>query len=374
MTKAVFEVAAFAGSIKKAASVAPSGKGRAFEAAAGIVIEVRPSVGSVIIRATDLDVFYLEWIGSESLDGEDVMWRLPSSVLNTWISKLPIGSGKTVTFEDGGGMVKVSSGRAKWLAPLIPVSSYPTWESFAIEDLTEIESFGNKLSMVQWAVAKNTALPPLDGIYIDGENVWATDGYRAAKYPCVFPLGDSPPITVPATIVIPIIRNLGDTRVGVRGNFLVLMPDDYTQIKVIIYDAPFRNVSIFSKMEHSEVVMVKRADVAGMVGGMAATVKDKTKLVEMTIGNGEVTFELEDQLGAQVFENGLDLPVGGDHSVHTIKFSADPFVQALSSCPNESIALFYEPGSPKKPIHIDGGSGYHVWAAPIMPTGGGSDG
>src|SRR6478735_9046351 len=100
MTKVVFETATIADAIRKADRVAP-GKDKAFDKAAGIVIEVDPQAEPpVIIRATNLDVYSMEWMDVLSVEGDVARWRLPSSLLAQVMSKLPIGSGTTVTLEE----------------------------------------------------------------------------------------------------------------------------------------------------------------------------------------------------------------------------------------------------------------------------------
>src|SRR5678816_933447 len=124
---ATFEIAGLADTLKKAFACTPK-KGAAWDKSAGIVFEFNPTDReSMIIRATNLDVYYMEWVDALKVSGPDsfVRWRFPSALITGVVGSLPIGSGKTVTFEDKTGECKqlqMTSGRTKSRFNLIDTS------------------------------------------------------------------------------------------------------------------------------------------------------------------------------------------------------------------------------------------------------------
>jgi len=60
----------------------------------------------------------------------------------------------------------------------------------------------------------------------------------------------------------------------------------------------------------------------------------------------------------------LEVPGQATHGRNYIGLTPDNITQALKAAPNTDITLWYYEGYPKKPLRIDGGSGYEVL---IMP-------
>jgi hypothetical protein len=85
-TKVVFEAAALADALKRAAAVAPT-RGVSFTKAAGIVLQV--SQEDVVVKATDTVTKFATWLTPESVTGDSTTWRLPSKLFSEVIGKLP---------------------------------------------------------------------------------------------------------------------------------------------------------------------------------------------------------------------------------------------------------------------------------------------
>ena len=81
MTKVVFENATIRDVIGKAARVAPT-KGSAFEKSNGLLMEVDPDGPEVVLRATNLEIFYMEIADVVSIEGPARTWRLPATVIS----------------------------------------------------------------------------------------------------------------------------------------------------------------------------------------------------------------------------------------------------------------------------------------------------
>jgi DNA polymerase III sliding clamp (beta) subunit (PCNA family) len=367
VTSVSFETATLQAVLNKANRIAPN-RGRAFDVAAGIVFEVNVEAKTVIVKSTNLDGFYMEWIDTVEITGESVSWRLPSVALASWVGKLPIGSGKTVKFADLGNGMQATSGRAKWSTSLIPIEFYPEWESFNGEDLTMVTALGARLEQVAWAVDTGNVIP-LTGINIDGERLWATNGYRLASVPCEFPLVEEGSVTVPAGILAPIIKQMGDTKVGMVGNFMLFMPDDYTQIKCIIYGEPYQNLSRVKNMQYANVAMFPKTPLIEAINRMTSVSNDRQKELQFTIGSNEIVLYMDQREGVEAVEDAIDLPPGmADHPAHTIVFAPDNLINAIQGGPNEMVTIHYDTGNPLKMLHVDGGSGYLAWTQPKVLT------
>src|SRR5688500_9900621 len=135
MSKIVFETATIADSVKKASRIAPS-KGSAFDKAAGVVLQFDPSqpVKMAVLRATNLELFSIEWVNVVEWEGESAIWRLPSDLLAQVLGSLPIGTDNTVTlesFESGYSFhVLMKSGRTKAKFYPLDAEHYPIWSVF----------------------------------------------------------------------------------------------------------------------------------------------------------------------------------------------------------------------------------------------------
>lgn len=371
MTKVIFETASVADAIKKADQVAP-GRGQAFDKASGIVIEVTPDDPiPVVIRATNLDVFHMEWVGVESVTGEAVTWRIPSKILAQVIASLPIGTGKTVTFEQKAAehypYVLVTSGRVKARFNLMDVSYYPLWDAFDPDELVPVNNLGGRIAQVEWA-AEKTSLP-LCGVYLDGEYALATDKYKLARAPLKVPLGDRNGIIVPSGILGQILKQTGEVKMGVTSNQVLLMPDEYTQVRAVIYDAEYPGTGRITGREYPTSVKVKKAELLEVIN--RATVfagSDRLPTLRLFVGKEEIAAMMAN---AEVGHLGdvLEVPGQCEHERVEIKFTPKNITEAINNAPNADIEIKYDPDKPGQLIQIDGGSGYQAWVMPRRAEG-----
>lgn len=362
MTKVTFENATIRDVIGKAARVAPA-KGAAFDKASGIVIDVNASTGEITVRSTNLDVYYTEITDAISVEGDSVSWRVLSNFIDGICSKLPITSGSTVTFDDSNGnQLKIATGRMRATLGLLSMEYYPNWDTFDPELLSPVSNFAGRLQQVQWAASK-TGTPPLTGIHLNGTHAVATDRFRIALTPCEIPQLLEP-VTIPASIFTPLMKNLGEVKIGQDGSNLLVMPDNSTQIRAVIFDGNYPNIPRSFKRDETDAMMLKksalleiieRAEVMGQ--------QERNPLLKMIVGLGEVAVLMEDQeIG--LLGDVLELPGQAPHDRHYIGFTPNNLKQGLQAAPNEDISFYYHYGMPMKPVRLDGGSGYEVL---IMP-------
>lgn len=370
MTKVTFETATFADVVKKASKIAPT-KGNAFDKAAGIVIEIDPSSSSVVVRATDLNIFSMEWVNYLEIEGEATTWRVPSQLFAQVVGSLPIGSGKTVVLENkldkrNHEHLSLTSGRTKAQFNLMETDHYPPWYPFDPTNLIKAENLGGRIAQVEWAAAKSASTPQLEGVHFDGECCVATDSYRLARAELRIPDLDTP-VTVPAGILGQILKQTGEVMIGVDENQLLIMPDESTQIRAILYAGEYPHVAKIMRRDQPNVIKVRKAplmDILSRAANFAGN--DRFPALKLFIGREEIAVMMENQ------EIGLlgdvcDVTGYATHPRREIVFTSKNLVDSIGACPNDEIEIRYDESQMHKIMYINGGSGFEAWVIPRQP-------
>jgi DNA polymerase III sliding clamp (beta) subunit (PCNA family) len=169
---------------------------------------------------------------------------------------------------------------------------------------------------------------------------------------------------VPAGLVTPLLRDEADTFIGINEDMLLMMPDQATQIKCVIYGAEFPSVTRAMKRDHPTSLKFSKTHFNDAVQRMLNLVKaDRAPLLTMLFGNEEMLFKMADpEVG--YMEDAIEVPGQCMHAEHEILMSPDRIAKAIISSPTDLVALHYEPGNPKAFIRIEGGDGYEAWVAP----------
>lgn len=364
--KVTFETATLADSVRKAAKVAPA-KGQAFDKAAGLLLTVAADVTT--IRATNLEVYYTEWIDTVSTEGDLVKWRLPAQLFASVVSSLPIGSGKQVTLTQvEKGQILLTSGRTKARFNLIDETYYPSWTAFDPLSLTEVADLGGRIAQVEWAASANSADVPKNGIYLDGKLAVATDGYRLAAVPLEIPTLEAP-VVVPAGVLSSVLPKSGDVGLGIDGTQVLLMPDESTQIRAVTFGQKYPNVAMVMKDDYPAFITLKRNDLIEIMGrALNFTGSDRFPTMRVFIGAEEIAVMIQNQeIG--LLGDVVEVPGQATHARKEFKFTPKNIMDALSSGPNDQVTLGYYPENANKIFYVDGGSGYKAWVAPRKDTG-----
>lgn len=359
-TSITFETATIADAIRRAAKVAPGKAGHAFDKAAGLLMEITPGTeGTCIIRATNLDAFHTEMIACVSTEGVSTRWRLPSQLLANTVGNLPPKSGSLVKFTQDGTKVVITQARMKATMILMDSDTYSDWDMFDGSKLTMVQGLGARVSMVEWAASPDN-IPPLCGVYLDGEHAVATDRYKLARVPCKIKLDK--PIIVPSGILGQCLKTMGDTGVGVSSTQLLLAPDDYTQLTTVLYDSVYPNVQPLFDMQYEEEVEVNKADFldklarAGQYAGA-----DRSPLLRTFWGKGELAVMMENQEMGLIGDV-VDLGGQAQHKRREIKFTPKNLIDALNHAPDAKVKIRYDSSEKETPtVYINGGSGYEAW-------------
>lgn len=372
MTSSItFEIAAFADVIKKASKVAPT-KGTAFDKAAGIVIEFDPSqtVPLAVVRATNLDVFSLEWMNVSEWAGEAARWRLPSALLSLVVGSLPIGTGKLVTMSSEHGahnfVVNLKSDRTKAKFYPMRIEDYPQWGAFDPDKMYPASDLGGRLSQVEWACSSSDL--HMSGVYLDGEWAIATDRYRLARVPLSIP-DLAAPIIVPSGVLSQILKQTGDVQIGFDGHLLNIMPDEYSQVKAVIYDVQFPKVQgVMDRELDTEVSVDRDALLEKMMRVTSFGQSDRVSSLRIFWGKSEIAFYMSNLEIGQIGDV-MEVPNQIEHARFEQRFTAKNLTEAIAKAPNKDLKLAYNYGDPKSIVRIDGGSGYTAWVMPRTDTG-----
>lgn len=377
MISVTFETAGLAAAVGKAARVAPS-KGMAFDKAAGILIEGRTKGfvdKPITIKATNLEVDYLEWVEPLELKAdEDFNWRLNSQLLAGFVTGLPIGSGKTVTITQDADNARITmkSGKTKAMISPIVGRSYKEWEAFDGSDLKEVTGFASRINQAGWATDRETV--PYSGIHIDGEHIYATDRYRMVRVPCEVPI--SRPVTVPLDTLAPILKTVEDVRLGVDDRSLMLMPDEYTQMRTVIFDADYPPIERAMKTDFDRVVTLPRIafrEAASRMLGLVGRGERYPRLV-MRMHDGLIEMGMEvEGVGSMTDEIEVtteNVEIGNPTKTEPIDLFFTPtyLTEALDKTRADTVTLSYRTDTPYRVARVSDGQGYDVWLMPRKPT------
>jgi len=370
MTKVIFETATISDAIRKAARIAPS-KGAAFDKAQGIVIDMSPGTDfPVVVRATNLEIFSMEWVDLIEAEGEPVSWRVPASVFAQVMAGLPIGSGNQVTLEDkrsssGYLQLHLTQARIKARFNLMRGEDYPVWPVFDPDTLFPATDLGGRISQVEWAAAKGD--PPFSGVHFNGDQALSTDRYRLACVPLSIP-DLKEPVTVPAGILGMVLKQTGEISIGVEGDQMLIMPDEHTQIRTILYGVEYPKVERIMHRDFDNSVKVKKTEVIErMTRATAFSGADRAPTLRVFIGKGEFAVMMNnEEIG--LLGDVIELPGQCAHPRTEFLFTPKNIMEAISNSPNEDVEIFYDPEQPKKIIYLNGGSGYEAWVMPRYDT------
>ena len=364
MTKVTFETATIADAIKKAARVAPS-RGEAFDKAAGLVVEVNPDQEpSIVLRATNLDIYYREWIDTVDVEGEATIWRLPAALIASVMATLPIGSGKTVTLEEvkqgHGQHLLLKSGKTKAKFNLMMMDHYPEWDIFDPDDMEIIDDLGGRISMVEWAADKSQV--PLCGIYFTGDSLVSTDRYRVARTPLAVPNLPDQDVIVPAGILGSILKQTGEVRIGFTETQMLLMPNETTQLRVVRFAAEYPpRINVIMNPSRTASVEVPKDQLLDIIRRASVfSGDDRMPTIRLFLGSEEVAVMLDNADVGRIADV-IDVPGQCAHSRVEMKFTPKFLTDALDKVPNERVTLGYNHETHTPIIYIDGGSGYEAW-------------
>lgn len=359
MTKVMFETAGLADALKEAGAIAPN-RGEAFDKAAGIVLDVQRE--QVVVMATDLRLQYMQWVTPLAVDGPPVKWRLPAKVFVDVVTKLPMTSSTRLALQQQGNIIKFTHGKKRGQFNLIDIDAYPFWMPFDPDGLTEVPDMATRIGQVEWAASTKTNVP-FTGVHFTGEIVVATDRYKFATAP--LKIADlAEPVTVPARMLNSIIKPTDLVMLRATENELLLMPDQHTQVRSVIYGVEYPNISGITKRERPVYVKVQKAmllDTMQITSSFIAS--ERVPTMRFFFGQEEIAVMMANQEVGHLGDV-LDVPGQATHPRVEIKFDPKNIMDALEHCATQEVTLGYDPGRPAGALYINAGEGCEFWIAP----------
>lgn len=295
-------------------------------------------------------------------------WRLPSMLLGMVVGALPIGTGKTISMWDeelsnGAKRVHLKAGNTKAKFITLSMEHYPQWGAFDPDHMYPAKDLGGRIAMVEWACSKT--MPELAGVYLDGESAVATDRFRLARVPLAIP--DLPkPVVLPSGILSTILRETGEIQIGAdpSSNLLNIMPDTYTQVKSIVMDVNYPNVSAIMAREFNTSVTIDRDHIIELMKRVNTfAIGDRISSMHFYFGEGMIAIYLiNEEIGdiGDIYE----VPNQIGHERILLRFTPKNIMEAIEKAPNKQITLSYDVDNPRSILKVDGGSGYEAWVMP----------
>lgn len=365
-TSVTFELGTILDSLLKAAIIAPSRAGNAFDKAAGIMFNVNPGTAPVcVVQATNLDSFYIESVPVVDATGIQTRWRFPHTLAKI-LDSIPKTPARLVKFEHdaSSGRVKLESNRMRASIGMIAPELYPEFTLYD-GDFSTTNGVGARIDQVAWACAKPGA-EPLTGVHFTGEHVIATDRYRVARVPLKMAI--SKPITVPAAMLGSILKKSGEIEVGATPHQIVFRIHDgchvYSSIYADEYPAIEKRVT---SLTYDGVISVRKNQLTSLINlSTSGAEGDRTPLVRLIIGKGELAVYMSgEEIGIGDVE---PIPGQAQHPRVSIYFTPGYLLDAVNRAPSDVINLSYEvENESRRPVKVDDGSGYEAWIAPRNP-------
>lgn len=360
MTTVEFDTATFNEAVQRAARVAAT-KGAAFDKAGGVLIEVWPGeTFPVVFKATNLDVYWTNWLEAK-VTGEPVKWRVPSAVFAAVAASLPTANGARVKLQtEGRHLILTQKPKLKSRLNLMPSDLYPIWGAFDPDGLTDVHNLGAALARVEWAAAETSDVI-LNGVRFNGRDIVATDRFRIATMEMKVPVEED--FILKARVLSPILPPSTSVKIGFDDSHMLVMPNDETQIRVVMMDGSYPNVERIMDRDKPDMVRVSKLRMLELIQrALAVRGADRAPLLRLLLGKGELAVFLKN---SDYGSMGDVEPTPGycNHPRVELTFAPEVFVNALNNCPGDDIEIGYDQNEPTKPIYLKGNQTYEVWIA-----------
>lgn len=362
----VLETAAFLDIAKKANTVAAS-RGEAYEKAAGVVLEYNGTV--VCVRATNLDIFYTEWIEHLGVSTEQFSWRLSSRLLNAISNSLPTGTGSTVRLEvkpESEYRLTFTSGKnMRASMPLMLMNGFPDWGVFSPDTLIEVPGFTRAISMVDWASSEHETPAVLKGVHFDGERVYATNKLKACW--ARFVMNTTEPFTIPAAVVAQLVKTNGggDAKLEYLGDKLHIMPNNHSQIQVIAFDEKYPNVQMLWNTVPPHWFPIRKTPALEVLNrAVPLGTTDRQPGMYVKLGKQELVAYAKTETDGATSGDTLELLGYLDHPRVEYFFVPSVLIAAVENAPEEDVTIQYDRDNPGRPWFISCGDEYSALISP----------
>lgn len=368
MIQVTFETATLADAITKAARHAPK-KGSAVDRSAGIVLEVDVAARKCVVRSTDLAIFYRQELGIVNLKGDadisEVSWRVSSVFFEALVTRLPMHMGATVTLAEKGddGMLWLQAGGVKARLNIIDRGiNFPLWDAFDPEGMTVVENLAERLGQVGWAVdTKSSGV--LGGVYLDGHHIFATDRNVAARVPLECELDR--PVCAPLQEIEQLVKNHPELHVRIAGNFLEVMPDPDTQLRVGLLEGDYPAIGPFLEQEMPIQVELDREPLLAAIDRLLViTQGERYPLLKVEFRGSTLRLTIEAEEVGRISE---DIDLG--HEAEPFTFFCTPgYLRPMLKASKNARVSYERYDDPLKNFRLSDGHGFLSVTAPRRVT------
>ncbi|QBP31827.1 DNA polymerase III sliding clamp [Gordonia phage Nimi13] len=361
-----FNNATLADAIKRANIVAPT-RGRELDMYKGFVFDLDPEEEAVILRTTNGELFYTEFLYPKDMEvDQPTTWRVASSSTHGIVSNLPMSG--TCKFKDEGGKLRITSGRMRASTPLIRGGDYPDQASFMFEPegMFQMKGFGSRLDLVGWAVSSD-GLPPRAGVYMDEEYLCASNGKLAVRVPNEYSFADGRSnVVMPYSIIGPILRSIEELEVGVLGNNLIISPTEDIYIKCGLFEERFDPVNRMMSKEHEASCSFDKETIVGVLSRVSKIgSSDRQIALDLYIAGDMMTLAIKDSDSAEEIEESLMLHAEAEHDdMVRYLFSVETFTEVITKAPGKDITMMYNPSKTTSMVKFTAAEGFE---AAVMP-------
>ncbi|ATW61147.1 DNA polymerase III sliding clamp [Gordonia phage Harambe] len=361
-----FNNATLADAIKRANIVAPT-RGRELDMYKGFVFDLDPEEEAVILRTTNGELFYTEFLYPKDMEvDQPTTWRVASSSTHGIVSNLPMSG--TCKFKDEGGKLRITSGRMRASTPLIRGGDYPDQASFMFEPegMFQMKGFGSRLDLVGWAVSSD-GLPPRAGVYMDEEYLCASNGKLAVRVPNEYSFADGRSnVVMPYSIIGPILRSIEELEVGVLGNNLIISPTEDIYIKCGLFEERFDPVNRMMSKEHEASCSFDKETIVGVLSRVSKIgSSDRQIALDLYIAGDMMTLAIKDRDSAEEIEESLMLHAEAEHDdMVRYLFSVETFTEVITKAPGKDITMMYNPSKTTSMVKFTAAEGFE---AAVMP-------
>lgn len=333
------------------------------------MLDITPDdVAQVVVRATNLDLWYVEVVDALKAEGDEKRWRVPAGPFSSILSHQAAGASKQILLHDedpkAPGRLAIRCGNLRGGLNLIDPKHYPDFEAAAEMEYATVSSLGATVDRVAWAAAKGST-DVFAGVHFDGDYAIATDRTRMARMPLEVALGG--PVTVAAGSLPTLLRHQGEVRIAVDGKMLVIEPDDATRLTLNTFATQYPNVQRLMRMDYPQAVEIRKDQLVAAINSVLAVAgADRMPRVSLFFGAEALAINLNNE---DVGNIGDIIPCPGQIQHERFEKGMNPnnLLEAVNHAPGDRVTLRYDDAEPEKgPVLVEGGSGYYVW---LMPRG-----
>ena len=325
-------------------------------------VKIEAVDGQLKLTATDMDLEAVAHVDAEI--EEDGATTIPAKRLSDIVRLLPAGA--VVRMEDGDGRVKVQSGRSRFTLPCRPVADFPLMAGGELPHMFRIASGEMKglVDRTRFAISTDETRYYLNGICLheskrNGVAVLravATDTHRLASVEVSLPDGAAgmPGVIVPHKTVTELRKLTDESAADVEvalSESMIRFACGAAVLTSKLIDGTYPDYQRVIPVGNGRQLRVDRGDLVSAVSRVAAISGEKTRAINLAIGDGPMVLSARYAGGDALDE----VDVEYDGGIMEIGFNAKYLLEVVSHIGGE-IILFELSNDLEPAIIRDAGS------------------